>query len=119
MFVDAPPEYAVTVATPLWPVVISFTVTCPLWVRASTGSICPIVVVKLITVPFCTGVPAPVRVSVVPVPVPVPEDAWPFSMAVAMMSIELFSCAVSAAARSVEDRARGGQERDLVAAHHT
>ena len=33
--------------------------TWPLFVRASAGSIRPSVVVKVMTVPFCTGVPAP------------------------------------------------------------
>ena len=61
------------VAVPLVPEVRSFTVTWPLWVRASEGSMRPIVVVKVMSVPFCTGVPAPDRVVVVvPVPVPVP-----------------------------------------------
>ena len=36
----------------------NFTVALPLFVLASFGSIVPSVVVKLTTVPFCTGVPA-------------------------------------------------------------
>ena len=35
-----------------------------------------------------------------------------------MMSIELFSCAVSARGEKRDDRAGGGQQRNLVAAHH-
>src|SRR5260221_6675463 len=49
---------------------------------------CPIVVVKVMSVPFCTGVPAPVRVLV---PVPLPPGAAPFSMTVATMVTSLFS----------------------------
>ena len=59
------------VAVPLAPPVINLTLTWPLCVRASEGSIRPIVVVKLTTVPFCTGVPAPGRARLVPLPVPV------------------------------------------------
>jgi type II secretory pathway pseudopilin PulG len=91
-------------AVPLVPDVMSFTVTWPLWVRASAGSMRPIVVVKVMTVPFCTGVPPPDRVVVVvpvPVPVPVPAGAWPFSMTVAMMVTSLFSDTVDVAASSV------------------
>lgn len=91
-------------AVPLVPEVISFTVTCPLWVRASEGSIRPIVVVKVMSVPFCTGVPPPVRVVVVvpvPVPVPVAAGAWPFSITVAMMVISLFRETVFVVAISV------------------
>jgi type II secretory pathway pseudopilin PulG len=39
--------------------------TWPFWVRASAGSIRPSVVVKLTTVPLCTGVPAPGELVVV------------------------------------------------------
>ena len=69
------PENAVIVAVPLWPAEMNFTRTWPLFVRASLGSMRPIVVVNETSVPFCTGVPAPaVVVVVVPVPsvVPVP-----------------------------------------------
>jgi hypothetical protein len=65
MLEDAPPEYAVTVAVPLVPLVRSFTVTWPLCVRASVGSIRPIVVVKVMTILFFNGVSAPVIVVVV------------------------------------------------------
>jgi hypothetical protein len=49
---EAPPEYAVITGLPLVPAVTSFTCTDPLWVRASEGSIRPIVVVKVTSVPF-------------------------------------------------------------------
>src|SRR5947207_3668804 len=86
---DAPPENAVTVAVPLWLLVMSLTRTWPLLVRASLGSIRPSVVVNETRVPFCTGVPAPavdVDVGVaagVPVVPPVPADGadvTPFSL---------------------------------------
>ena len=60
------------VAVPLWPPAMKRTVTWPLVVRASEGSMRPIVVVKDTTVPFCTGVPAPAGVVVVVPVVPVP-----------------------------------------------
>jgi hypothetical protein len=94
---DAPPENAVIVAVPLWPFAKKVTRTWPLFVRASAGSIRPIVVVKVTTVPLCTGVPAPgdeVEVGVVGVPgVPVPGVVGaalvePCSMTVATISIE-------------------------------
>ena len=96
---DAPPENAVIVASPLWPFEMKRTRTWPLFVRASTGSIRPSVVVKVMTVPFCTGVPAPVDdvdvgvVGVVGVPGVVGGGVVgvvavvPFSMAVATISI--------------------------------
>ena len=90
LVVEAPPENAVITADPLAPPVINRTVTCPLWVRASEGSIRPTVVVKETSVPFWTGVPAPVLDVVVPVP-PVPPGAVPFSITVAMMSTWLLS----------------------------
>ena len=40
-FADAPPENAVIVAVPLWPLEMKRTRTWPLFVRASTGSIRP------------------------------------------------------------------------------
>ena len=92
------------VAMPLVPPVMSFTVTWPLCVRASAGSIRPIVVVKVMSVPFCTGVPAPVASSFavpVPEPVPVGPAAWPFSMTVAMMVTSLFSDTVVVVGSSV------------------
>jgi hypothetical protein len=55
---DAAPENAVMVAVPDRPSPVKRTVTLPFCVRASDGSIRPRVVVKLTTVPFCTGVPA-------------------------------------------------------------
>jgi type II secretory pathway pseudopilin PulG len=89
---DAPPENAVIVAVPLAPPLINLTDTWPLWVRASEGSMRPSVVVKLMRVPFWTGVPAPLRVVVVvPLPVPVPALAAPFSITVAMMVTSLFN----------------------------
>jgi hypothetical protein len=48
----APPEKATTVAVPDWPVDTSLTVTCPLCVRPSAGSIWPSVVVNVMTVPL-------------------------------------------------------------------
>src|SRR5258708_22930647 len=78
---------------------MSFTLTWPLWVRASEGSIRTIVVVNVMSVPFCTGVPAPVRVVV---PLPAPDDgAWPFSIAVAMIVTSLLSDTDVVAANSV------------------
>lgn len=85
---DAPPEYAVMTAVPLVVPVRSLTVTWPLCVRASEGSIVPIVVVKVMTVPFCTGVPTPGRAATAP---PLPPTAWPFSMTVATTETSLFS----------------------------
>ena len=52
---DAPPENAVIVAVPLWPSAKYRTRTWPFCVRASDGSIRPIVVVKVTTLPFCRG----------------------------------------------------------------
>jgi type II secretory pathway pseudopilin PulG len=77
--------------------------TWPLFVRASLGSIRPIVVVKETRVPFCTGVPAPaVVVLVVEVPgvpvVPFPVDVTPFSITFATISISLLSGTVFAVA---------------------
>jgi type II secretory pathway pseudopilin PulG len=108
-FPDAPPENAVIVAVPLWPLEMNLTRTWPLVVLASLGSIRPIVVVKETTVPFCTGVPAPalvVDVGVVGVPVPVPgvaggAAATPFSMTVATISISPLSGTFVAAGNSV------------------
>ncbi len=54
----APPEIAVTRAVPERPSEMRRTETRPLFVRASDGSMRPSVVVKVTTVPFCTGVPA-------------------------------------------------------------
>jgi type II secretory pathway pseudopilin PulG len=84
--VDAPPENAVIVAVPLAVSVMSVTVTSPLCVRASAGSIRPSVVVKVTTVPFWTGVPAAARVVVV---VPDPAAATPFSITVATIVTRL------------------------------
>ena len=55
---EVPPENARTSAVPDRVPARSFTVALPLFVRASFGSMVPSVVVKLTTVPFCTGVPA-------------------------------------------------------------
>ena len=49
---------------------MNLTETWPLCVRASEGSIRPIVVVKLMSVPFCTGVPRARLRGVGAVPVP-------------------------------------------------
>ncbi len=100
---DAPPENAVMVAVPLWPLEMKRTRTWPFRVRASAGSIRPSVVVKVMTVPFCTGVPAPdddVEVGAVGV-VGVPGAGVvgvvgvvavvPFSMAVATISMSPLS----------------------------
>ena len=55
----APPESGViTLAVPDRPSATRRTVTRPLFVRASAGSMRPSVVVKVTSVPFCTGVPA-------------------------------------------------------------
>ncbi len=92
---DAPPENAVIVAVPLWPFAKKVTRTWPLFVRASAGSIRPIVVVKVTTVPLCTGVPAPgdeLDVGAVgaapPAPGVVGAVVEPCSMTVATNSIE-------------------------------
>src|SRR5258708_38296737 len=78
---------------------MSFTLTWPLWVRASEGSIRPIVVVNVMSVPFCTGGPSPVRAVV---PLPAPDDGgWPFSIAVAMIVTSLLSDTDVVAANSV------------------
>ena len=104
------------VAVPLWPPGMKCTLTCPLVVRASVGSIRPSVVVKETSVPFWTGVPAPavvvvvvpvvpvVPVPVVPVPlVPDPLDAvaTPFSITVAMISTLPSTGTVDAPEKSV------------------
>ncbi len=76
-------------------------------VRASLGSIRPIVVVKVTTVPLCTGVPAPgVEVEVVGGVVPplaggVVVLAVPCSMTVPTISIDPFDGTVAAVANSV------------------
>src|SRR5215203_918659 len=89
--------------------------TWPLSVRASTGSIRPIVVVNVTTVPLWTGVPAPVvELEVVPVVgvvvpgvvVPAPvlgvvAEATPCSMTVATISMEPFDGTVGAVANNV------------------
>ena len=93
---------------------MNLTRTWPLFVRASLGSIRPIVVVNETSVPFCTGVPAPaVVVLVVVVGVPgVPfapgvvgvvgaPDATPFSITFATISISLLSGIVLELANSV------------------
>ena len=92
---DAPPENAVIVAVPLCPFAKKVTRTWPLFVRASAGSIRPIVVVKVTTVPLCTGVPAPgdeLDVGVVGAAAPPPGVVGavvePCSMTVATISIE-------------------------------
>lgn len=77
----APPENAVSVALPDRPSAISLTVTLPLFVRASAGSILPRVVVNDTSVPLWTGVPEP-AVALAPVPVE------PFSMSTATTSVE-------------------------------
>lgn len=83
------------VAVPDVAPVVNLTVTRPFEVRASAGSIVPIVVVKLTTVPFWTGVPAAAELDVpVPVPVPVPLLV-PFSMSTATTSTELLSATAS------------------------
>ena len=107
----APPENAVIFARPLWPPAMNRTRTSPLCVRASLGSIRPIVVVKETSVPFCTGVPAPARVvvvggvGVVGVPgvlgVDGGADAAPFSMTVATISISPLTGTVSPVANNV------------------
>src|SRR3954462_14844070 len=100
-------------AVPLPPSAMNLTRTWPLLVRASLGSIRPIVVVNDTSVPFCTGVPAPALVVlvgaaggvVVPgVPVVVPgvvvvDDAVPFSMTLATISISLLRGTVFAVAK--------------------
>ena len=100
--------------------------TWPLLVRASTGSIRPSVVVKVMTVPFCTGVPAPEVdvddgvvgvVGVVGVPGVVGVvgvvgvEVVPFSIAVATISISPFTGTVFAVAKiemTVPPGARSG-----------
>ena len=57
-FAAAPPETARTVAVPETLPARNVTVHDPLCVRASAGSIVPMVVEKVTTVPFWTGVPA-------------------------------------------------------------
>src|SRR5262245_12129646 len=96
LVVLAPPEYAVMIGVPLSLPVISFTCTEPLCVRASAGSIRPIVVVKVISVPFWTGVPLPRDDDV-----PLPPAAVPFSMTVATIVSSLLSDTVSADGMSV------------------
>ena len=54
----APPENADTVAVPDTPSENNFAVAWPFVVSADVGSRRPIVVVKVTSVPFCTGVPA-------------------------------------------------------------
>ena len=83
-----------------------------MWVRASAGSIRPIVVVKDMTVPFCTGVPAPdvevvvgavgrrARVVGVVGVVGAVAAVVPFSMAVATISISPFTGTVFDVAKS-------------------
>ena len=61
-------------AEPERPSPINFTFTVPFSVRASAGSMRPMVDVKLTSVPLCTGVPV---AGVVVVPVPVPVDVVP------------------------------------------
>ena len=107
---EAPPEKAVIVAVPLCPFAKNVTRAWPLFVRASAGSIRPIVVVKVTTVPLCTGVPAPGdedEVGVVGV-VGVPGVVGvlgavvdPCSMTVATISIDPFDGTVVAVANSV------------------
>ena len=63
---EAPPEKAVIVAVPLWLPEMNLTRTWPLFVRASLGSMRPSVVVKVTSVPFWTGVPAPVDAEPLP-----------------------------------------------------
>ena len=83
----APPEKAVILAVPDLPSAVSLTVTRPLFVRASKGSILPNDVVKVTSVPLCTGVPADVVVVAAPPPPPVPVLTVPFSIRTAMMSV--------------------------------
>ncbi len=108
---DAPPENAVIVAVPLWPFEMNRTRTWPFCVRASTGSIRPSVVVKVMTVPFCTGVPAPEDDVVVGAAGVAPGVAGvvgvvgvvavvPFSMAVATISISPLTGTVFDVAKS-------------------
>ena len=95
---------------------MNLTRTWPLFVRASLGSIRPIVVVNETSVPFCTGVPAPALVvvvvvgGVVVVPgVVVPgvvvgvdgAEATPFSITFATISISLLSGTVLEVENSV------------------
>ena len=116
------------VAVPLWPPAMKRTFTCPLVVRASDGSIRPIVVVKETSVPFCTGVPAPavvvVVVPVVPVPFPFqcrasagPVDAvaTPFSITVAMISTLPSTGTVDAPGKSVITVPGRREQRHFVA----
>ncbi len=111
---DAPPENAVIVAVPLCPPEMNLTRTCPLLVRASLGSMRPSVVVKDTSVPFWTGVPAPVVVVGVVVPggvVPVPSVGGgvagggvvvvPCSMTVATISTSLFKATVELTGNNV------------------
>ena len=53
----ASPDNALTLAVPDWLPACRSTVTLPLSVRASLGSIVPRVIVKVTTVPVSTGVP--------------------------------------------------------------
>jgi hypothetical protein len=50
---EAPPEYAVILAVPLWPLPRNRTRTSPVCVRASRGSIAPIVAANDTSVPLC------------------------------------------------------------------
>src|SRR5688572_12361101 len=86
------------IAVPLAPSAKNFTRTSPLCVRASRGSMRPIVVVNDTSVPLCTGVPA---AGVLVAPVPVPVDAVPRSMTVATISTSPLAGTVSEAGRMV------------------
>ncbi len=81
-------------AEPERPSPINFTFTVPFSVRASAGSMRPMVDVKLTSVPLCTGVPV---AGVVVVPVPVPVDVVPCSRSTAMIS----TCPVAGTALDV------------------